>query len=84
MMLSPTHAAQIMSFGRARQAEEKYLHERGMQRETLVTSDVLSVLSFDLLIVYLRSIPALAFMATHTTSRYVVTVKWLWPSFTYF
>lgn len=53
-----------------------------MQREN--TSDVLSVLSFDPLIVYLRSIPALAFMSTHTTSRYVVTVTWLWPSLTHF
>lgn len=72
-----------MLHGRARQAEEKYLCEKGMQRETLITSDVLSVLSFDPLIVCLTSIPALAFMATHTTSRSVVTVKWLWPSLTH-
>lgn len=50
MLLSPTHAAQIMFHGTARQAEEEYLCERGMQRETLITSDVLSVLSFDILI----------------------------------
>lgn len=72
-----------MLHGRARQAEEKYLCEKGMQRETLITSDVLSVLSFDPLIVCLTSIPALAFMATHTTSRSVVTVKWLWRSLTH-
>lgn len=77
-----THAAWTMLHRRARQAEEKCLCE--MQRETPITSDVLSVLSFDPLIVCLRSIPALAFMSTHTTSRYIVTVKCFWPSLTHF
>lgn len=76
--LSSADAAQIMLCRRARQAEERYLWERGMQRETLITSEVLSVLSFGPLIVYLTSIPALAFIAARTTSRYVVREEWLW------
>lgn len=73
MLLSPTYAAQIVFHRRAGQAEEKYLWEGGMQRETLITSDVLFVLSFDPLIVCLTSIPALAFIATHTTGPLSLT-----------
>lgn len=82
--LSSTHAAQIMLRRRARQAEERCLWERGMQRETLITSEVLSVLLFDLLTVYLTSIPAVAFIATHTTSRYAVAEEWFWPFLIHF
>lgn len=81
--LSSTHAAQIMLRRRARQSEEGCLRERGMQRETLITSEVLSVLSFYPLVIYLMSIPALAFIATHTTSRYRITEEKHWPFLTH-
>lgn len=76
--LASIYVAQIMLRRRARQAEERCLWERGMQRETLITFEVLAVLVFDPQIVYLTSIPAVAFIATHKTSRYVVKEERLW------
>lgn len=82
-LLSSAHGAQMMLHRGARETEEGYLWERGMQEQTLSMSKVLSILflfcffsSSDCVSYMGRtqaslSFPALTFMPIRTTSKYI-------------
>lgn len=82
-LLSSAHGAQMMLHRGARETEEGYLWERGMQEQTLSMSKVLSILFFVLFfsssdcVSYMGrtqaslSFPALTFMPICTTSKYI-------------
>lgn len=82
-LLSSAHGAQMMLHRGARETEERYLWERGMQEQTLSMSKVLSILflfcffsSSDCVSYMGRtqaslSFPALTFMPICTTSKYI-------------
>lgn len=83
-LLSSAHGAQMMLHRGARETEEGYLWERGMQEQTLSMSKVLSILfwfcffsSSDCVSYMGRtqaslSFPALTFMPIRTTSKYII------------
>lgn len=82
-LLSSAHGAQMMLHRGARETEEGYLWERGMQEQTLSMSKVLSILflfcffsSSDCVSYMGRtqaslSFPALTFIPIRTTSKYI-------------
>ena len=83
-LLSSAHGAQMMLHRGARETEEGYLWEKGMQEQTLSMSKVLSILFFVLFfsssdcVSYMGrtqaslSFPALTFMPIRTTSKYII------------
>lgn len=82
-LLSSAHGAQMMLHRGARETEEGYLWEKGMQEQTLSMSKVLSILFFVLFfsssdcVSYMGrtqaslSFPALTFIPIRTTSKYI-------------